>query len=111
MPETFDSKDDKKTANPVPHAQLSRMIEQGRSFSGKETNCVYLNTGNNGLFTDVSFSSGLDFSDDGRSVATVDWDHDGDLDLYLTNFNGKISQLITLKPKTHQPVPTMQPLT
>ena len=60
MPETFDSKDDKKTANPVPHAQLSRMIEQGRSFSGKETNCVYLNTGNNGLFTDVSFSSGLD---------------------------------------------------
>ena len=80
MPETFDSKDDKKTANPVPHAQLSRMIEQGRSFSGKEKNCVYLNTGNNGLFTDVSFSSGLDFSDDGRSVATVDWDHDGDLD-------------------------------
>ena len=87
MPETFDSKDDKKTANPVPHAQLSRMIEQGRSFSGKETNCVYLNTGNNGLFTDVSFSSGLDFSDDGRSVATVDWDHDGDLDLFISNRN------------------------
>ena len=87
MPQTFDSKNDTKTANPVPHAQLSRMIEQGRSFSGKEKNCVYLNTGNNDLFTDVSFSSGLDFSDDGRSVASVDWDHDGDLDLFISNRN------------------------
>ena len=87
MPQTFDNNQDTKLANPVPHAQLSRMIEQGRSFSGKETNCVYLNTGNNGLFTDVSFSSGLDFSDDGRSVATVDWDHDGDLDLFISNRN------------------------
>lgn len=87
MPQTFDNNQDAKLANPVPHAQLSRMIEQGRSFSGKERNCVYLNTGNDGLFTDVSFSSGLDFEDDGRSVASVDWDHDGDLDLFISNRN------------------------
>ena len=35
VPQTFDNNQDTKLANPVPHAQLSRMIEQGRSFSGK----------------------------------------------------------------------------
>lgn len=34
---------------------------------------------------DVSAVSGLDFLDDARAVATCDWDHDGDLDLWFTN--------------------------
>jgi len=33
----------------------------------------------------VSYASGFDFPDDARAVASVDWDHDGDLDLWITN--------------------------
>ena len=65
------------------------MMREGRSFSGREKNCVFLNTGANPLakerFADVSSISGLDFPDDGRAVALVDWDHDGDLDLWISN--------------------------
>ena len=61
-----------------------RMNELGRSFSGYERNRVFLNTGS-ARFADVSASSGLDFLDDGRGLARVDWDLDGDLDLWLAN--------------------------
>jgi tetratricopeptide (TPR) repeat protein/thiol-disulfide isomerase/thioredoxin len=63
---------------------LGAMLGRGRSFSGRERNCCFLNTGGD-RFSDVSAATGLDFVDDGRSVATVDWDHDGDLDLWITN--------------------------
>ena len=62
------------------------MMRQGSNFSGHERNCCFLNTGT-GRFSDVSTISGLDFPDDGRAVATVDWDGDGDLDLWLSNRN------------------------
>ena len=87
MPQTFDSSSDLKKTNPIPHSQLSKMIEQGRSFSGQEKNCFYLNTGKEGKFSDISFSSGVNFPDDGRAVASVDWDQDGDLDLFISNRN------------------------
>ena len=60
------------------------MIETGGSWSGRERNCCFLNTGG-ARFADVSAVTGLDFLDDGRAVAVVDWDHDGDLDLWLGN--------------------------
>jgi len=62
------------------------MIKQGRSFSGRERNCCFLNMGNR-RFATVSAVSGLDFPDDGRAIAVVDWDHDGDLDLWISNRN------------------------
>lgn len=70
-----------------------RLLRQGKSWSGSERNCVFLNTGNSGdggdtRFTDVSAVSGLDFPDDGRGLAVVDWDGDGDLDLWLANRTG-----------------------
>ena len=37
---------------------------------------------------DVSTISGLDFPDDARAVAPVDWDLDGDLDLWVANRSG-----------------------
>ncbi len=40
-----------------------------------------------GRFANISAVSGLDFPDDGRAVALVDWDHDGDLDMWLSNRN------------------------
>ena len=64
--------------------QLTRLIKTGKSFSGHERNCCFLNTGAAKL-ANISAVSGLDFEDDGRCVSLVDWDGDGDLDLWLTN--------------------------
>ena len=57
---------------------------QGISWSGHERNCCYLNTGD-GRFANISAASGLDFMDDARACALVDWDHDGDVDLWSIN--------------------------
>ena len=62
------------------------LVRRGRSWSGNERNCVFLNTG--GDFVDASAVSGLDFLDDGRAIGVVDWDQDGDLDLWLRNRTG-----------------------
>jgi len=73
------------------NSEFSRMVREGRSFSGGERNCFYLNTGatpvGNGRFANISAVTGLDFPDDGRAVALVDWDRDGDLDLWISNRN------------------------
>lgn len=61
-------------------------MEQGRSFSGRERNCGFLNVEGE-RFATVSAVSGLDFPDDGRAIAVVDWDQDGDLDLWVSNRN------------------------
>ncbi len=63
---------------------LGKMLRDGRSLSGHERNCCFLNTGD-GRFATVSAASGLDFDDDGRAIGLTDWDHDGDLDVWLTN--------------------------
>ena len=61
------------------------------SWSGRERNCVYLNCGNGHQrvtpFANVSAISGLDFPDDARGMAVVDWDQDGDLDVWMRNRN------------------------
>ena len=62
------------------------MMDAGRSFSGNERNCFFINMGN-GKFADISGLSGLDFPDDGRAISVTDWDNDGDLDLWITNRN------------------------
>ncbi len=63
-----------------------RMHERGSSFSGRERHCAFLNPGSSGpRFADVSAVTGLDLIDDGRAAATIDWDHDGDLDLWVAN--------------------------
>ena len=63
----------------------------GKSFSGRERNCCFLNTSaqssGEGRFANVSSTSGLDYADDGRSIVSLDWDNDGDLDLWTTNRN------------------------
>ena len=73
--------------------RLSQMIRQGRSFSGRERNCAFLNIGD-GRFADVSSAIGLDQIDDGRTVAVTDWDHDGDQDIWLANRTGPRVRLL-----------------
>ncbi|MEZ5323901.1 MAG: tetratricopeptide repeat protein [Verrucomicrobiales bacterium] len=63
---------------------LGQMIDEGRSFSGYERNCAFLNV-NGKSFATVSASSGLDLMDDARAVATCDWNFDGKLDFWVTN--------------------------
>ena len=64
-----------------------KLLREGKSFSGREKNCAFLNCSDS-RFANVSAVSGLDFPDDGRAVASVDWDHDGDLDLWIHNRTG-----------------------
>ncbi|MCA9247895.1 MAG: redoxin domain-containing protein [Planctomycetales bacterium] len=60
------------------------MLRAGRSWSGSERNCCYLNL--DGLTTaDISGVSGFDLLDDARAIALTDWDQDGRLDFWVTN--------------------------
>lgn len=67
--------------------ELANRIRNGASFSGRERNCSFSNRGD-GTFTDVSGLTGFDFPEDGRGLALTDWDHDGDVDLWLSNRTG-----------------------
>lgn len=68
-------------------AKLAERIRRGNSFSGREPNCLFLNTGGT-RFADASSCAGFDLDDDSRGLAVADWDHDGDLDVWLTNRTG-----------------------
>ncbi len=60
------------------------VMNEGESWSGREQNHLFLNTGTS-RFADVSFAAALDHIDDGRCVVPIDWDDDGRLDLLLKN--------------------------
>lgn len=65
-------------------------MKSGDSISGHERNMAFLNRPAPEVpggrdFADVSAISGLDFDDDARGLALVDWDRDGDVDLWLRN--------------------------
>jgi Flp pilus assembly protein TadD/thiol-disulfide isomerase/thioredoxin len=62
---------------------VNTLIRSDGSWSGRERKNCYRNLGN-GKFEDVSFLSGLDLPDDGRSWVTLDIDSDGALDLVMS---------------------------
>ena len=63
---------------------LSQLVLSGQSFSGEEQNCAFLNN-RDGTFSTISAASGFDFPDDSRALGLVDWDFDGDLDVWTSN--------------------------
>jgi tetratricopeptide (TPR) repeat protein len=64
---------------------LNRLLHENKSFSGRETNNAFLNCGDGGAFADVSTAIGWDFADDARAIGLIDYDQDGDLDLFVSN--------------------------
>jgi tetratricopeptide (TPR) repeat protein len=63
---------------------VRRLVRQGYSWNGNERNVAFLDLGA-AHFADVSSAAGLDFADDARAAARVDWDGDGDEDLLVTS--------------------------
>ena len=70
-------------------AALNKLMRQGRSFSGRERHCFFLNLGTGDRqFANVSGATGLDQIDDGRGLALADWDYDGRIDFWMNNRTG-----------------------
>ena len=88
---------------------LNSFMRQGYSWSGHERNCVFLNTGAN-AFADVSALSGFGFDDDGRAVVPIDWDHDGDLDLWTVNRTGPRVRFLRNELATEGDFVSLQPV-
>ena len=64
--------------------EMSDRLRKGGSLSGRERNCAFLNL-NGSRFATISELSGFDFPDDSRSLALVDWDADGRMDVWVSN--------------------------
>jgi tetratricopeptide (TPR) repeat protein/peroxiredoxin len=62
---------------------MALLLAQGHSMSGRERDCCFLNIGSH-PFANVSSITALDYPDDTRGVGLVDWDHDGDVDMWMT---------------------------
>lgn len=67
-------------------------VLRSHSFSGNESNSVFLNLGGES-FENISGISGLDSLADGRAFAFFDYDRDGKQDVVLTNTNNPQLQL------------------
>ncbi len=85
---TEDSTSDEVRQYDVGWAATNKLIRQGKSFSGGERHCAFLNLGGGARFATVSGAAGLDLVDDGRGLALADWDYDGRVDFWLTNRTG-----------------------
>jgi len=80
-PEAGESTDEYRNA----WASIQHMVMVGgASWSGREKNCVFLNTGQR-VFANASSVSRADYADDARAAAVVDWDDDGRLDVLVKN--------------------------
>lgn len=68
------------------------LLRKNYSFSGYERDLVVLNLGGKG-FLDLSGLSGADSLSDGRAAVYLDYDDDGDLDIFLRAMHGEAHHL------------------
>lgn len=88
-------------------AALQKLLRQGKSESGQERNCCFLNLGGSSdpsheRFATVSAATALDMPDDARGLASCDWDHDGRVDFWITNRTGPRVRLMLNRYDTGQ---------
>ena len=74
--------------------ELDLYVVNGADFPGFQsrvipTNVLYRNNGD-GTFTDVTKSSGVGDAGYGQGCSAADYDNDGDMDLYVSNFGANI---------------------
>ena len=65
---------------------INELVRSDHTWHGYARNVFFLNLGN-GTFAEASGPAGLDFSEDSRSFALADIDHDGRLEVILKNRN------------------------
>lgn len=66
---------------------------EGGTYNGRERNRLFLNLGGT-RFAEIGGALDVDFADDGRVCAPLDWDGDGKLDLLLRNRMGPRLRLL-----------------
>jgi tetratricopeptide (TPR) repeat protein len=66
---------------------IGELLQNGRSWSGRERNCGFLNT-RDGRFAASAAVTRFDDPADARALAATDWDGDGDLDFWVSNRTG-----------------------
>lgn len=94
-----------RTAQSNSWSAVNYLLRSGFSWSGHEPNTMYANLAD-GRFADISYVAGVDFDDDARGVAAIDWDQDGDLDLWLNNRSSPKARL--LRNETGAPAASLQ---
>ena len=78
---------------------VADQIRQGDSFCDRQRNVCLLSMGAIG-FANFSSAAGVDFMDDGRAIASTDWDHDGDLDLVVSSRTAPMLRVLGNQMKT-----------
>jgi tetratricopeptide (TPR) repeat protein len=72
---------------------VASLLGRGENFHGGERNRCFLNVGG-GKFVDVSGATSFDVPGDSRSMGIVDWDRDGDLDVWIAGRSAPTLRLL-----------------